>query len=440
MKKHSLPLIARGLILVGVPLISQAVLIILLLVFLTQENKIAVAEEHSKDLIIDSHSFGLNLENAVKIGLLEEHSKDEMGFREKRKSQISQLALELNHIEQELATQPDQKQNLEDLIASWHKAKPAVLFAGRGNSYEFHGDTERMFGQVLHEVYDVHERIVDLELQKSKSAPAAREKWRSLINRSLLYAVVAVTLLAVVLAIYYGITIRQPIDHLSANAVRLSKRQELLPVLAGSDEFCKLDQLFHEVDEIVGEALLQERRLIDNAADMICSIDENEKLISVNPFSEKLLGYKNEGLIGRSYLELVYPADVARAQQMSSTCRQLKTSQYYELRLKCANGLIIDTLWSSFWSKEGTLFSVVHNITERKKIETYRRDLFAMISHDLKAPLTSVAGRINIVQMSYRSTMPEPAARELDKVGRNVQSLLALIDNLLSIEKENVVS
>lgn len=65
-----------------------------------------------------------------------------------------------------------------------------------------------------------------------------------------------------------GITGR--LKRVSDNSLRLAVRQELHPVMKGSDEIAKLDQQFHEVAEALEEANQKREAIVANATDLIC--------------------------------------------------------------------------------------------------------------------------------------------------------------------------
>lgn len=77
---------------------------------------------------------------------------------------------------------------------------------------------------------------------------------------------------------------------------------------------------------------------------------------------------------------------------------------------------------------------VLRDISEMKKLENLRRDFVANVSHELKTPLTAIK--------SYTETLlhgaiddPQNNRQFLQKIEKNVQSLSALIDDILEISR-----
>jgi two-component system phosphate regulon sensor histidine kinase PhoR len=77
---------------------------------------------------------------------------------------------------------------------------------------------------------------------------------------------------------------------------------------------------------------------------------------------------------------------------------------------------------------------ILRDISEMKKLENIRREFVANVSHELKTPLTAIK--------SYTETLlhgaiddPQNNRQFLQKIEKNVQSLSALIDDILEISR-----
>ena len=67
------------------------------------------------------------------------------------------------------------------------------------------------------------------------------------------------------------------------------------------------------------EAALETNQLImDNSQDVICTIDESGRFVTMNEASEALWGYSPNELIGRRYMELVHPDDHAATEKAAA--------------------------------------------------------------------------------------------------------------------------
>ena len=77
--------------------------------------------------------------------------------------------------------------------------------------------------------------------------------------------------------------------------------------------------------------------------------------------------------------------------------------------------------------------AVFHDITEMKAIEQIRIDFVANASHELKTPLTSIKGYVETAKLDLESGRAEDALGFLSIAERNVDRLMALVNDLLDL-------
>ncbi|MBZ0188530.1 MAG: cell wall metabolism sensor histidine kinase WalK, partial [Candidatus Obscuribacterales bacterium] len=78
---------------------------------------------------------------------------------------------------------------------------------------------------------------------------------------------------------------------------------------------------------------------------------------------------------------------------------------------------------------------LVVDITERHEIEAMKRRFVAMVSHELKTPLTSVQNYLELLDKGTYGTLNEKGEKTLKKVDDNLNRLTNLIEELLDIER-----
>ena len=76
---------------------------------------------------------------------------------------------------------------------------------------------------------------------------------------------------------------------------------------------------------------------------------------------------------------------------------------------------------------------IFHDITELKKAEQIRIDFVGNASHELRTPLTSIKGYVDTLKEDVKTGQIQQAGRFLDIVSRNVDRLMDLVNDLLSI-------
>ena len=76
---------------------------------------------------------------------------------------------------------------------------------------------------------------------------------------------------------------------------------------------------------------------------------------------------------------------------------------------------------------------ILHDITEMKKAEQIRIDFVGNASHELRTPLTSIKGYMETLKEDLQTGNYDYAAKFADVISRNVDRLIDLVNDLLSI-------
>ncbi|WP_313025366.1 ATP-binding protein [Pseudomonas lopnurensis] len=93
-----------------------------------------------------------------------------------------------------------------------------------------------------------------------------------------------------------------------------------------------------------------------------------------------------------------------------------------------------DPLYTSDGQPMGAV-AVMHDITERKRIERLQREFISTVSHELRTPLTSITGALTLICSEVMGEVPTQLRELLEIARQNSQRLSALIDDLLDMDK-----
>ncbi len=242
--------------------------------------------------------------------------------------------------------------------------------------------------------------------------------------------------LGIVFSVFLTRNITDRLERVMDNTFRLTNGQALNPQLSGSDELARLDQVFHKMAYELQLSMRKERAVVQNARDFICTLDSNFKILAANPAASNLLGVSPESLLATSALDLVCQTDRRKAENYLEALKQVPAEAPEELDLETQNKSIITTLWSAHWSKEeNSIFCVVHDITERKKVENLKQEVTAMVTHDLRSPLSTLNNVLNFFELSTEESKNEKMTRYISMGRRNTERMLTLVNDLLDTEK-----
>jgi len=325
------------------------------------------------------------------------------------------------------------RQTIEEGVASLARVRKLV-----GNGYVVEGmkalTEEKM---ILQRVTNQAETLLDFEKAIEESSPKVQSEQRAKIQSALTALSIVTVLVGISLAWGFNKGILERLNVVIENSIRLAAGKPLKELVSGGDEIEQLDRSFHSMALALAEAARKERAVTENARDVICSLDRQYKFIAVNPAALLLWGFTPEELQGKRAVDLICQAD---QEAFNKTLEGFGGNQGadadIENRVVCKDGRLIDALWSMHWSQqEQSLFCVVHDISARKEAERLKQEFVAMISHDLRTPLTSVKGTLSMMAEGVYDIATDVGKRRLNTAQESIDRLINLINDLLDIEK-----
>ena len=188
------------------------------------------------------------------------------------------------------------------------------------------------------------------------------------------------------------------------------------------------------------------RRLFRLSLDLMCVAGLDGYFKKVNPAFEKVLGYDREELLAKQFIEFVHPEDREGTLKEVGSLAEGAMTIYFENRYKTRDG---DYRWLAWRSapvvESGLIYAVARDITEQKRnqalLERRTQELarsnadleqFAYVaSHDLRAPLRSIAMLSRFIEDDLGDEIPEETREHLIQLRRRTLLMKALIDDLL---------
>lgn len=251
---------------------------------------------------------------------------------------------------------------------------------------------------------------------------------------------IAALVLNVVLIAVYWINVYRKTSYrfkqLEDNIVALGSNQPLKHSLSGGDDLTSFDTVLHRVAQIQQESRLKEQAIVLNAVDVICAMDETFKFTQINPAAEWLWRFNSEELLGRNFISMVAPQQRDSVSSAFKNC--MGSDEFASLEIGVVSGLkqTVEMQWNVIWSNEmKQFFCVAHDISERKQLERLRRELVAMVSHDLRSPMTSMQVTLNILSSGALGELPSEALKRVNRLELSLTQLVELVNDFLEVEK-----
>ncbi|MBX9690521.1 MAG: cell wall metabolism sensor histidine kinase WalK [Candidatus Obscuribacterales bacterium] len=436
--KLNLTLAQKAIVLVCVPLVFEIAFVGILAQLLRQAEFERAQEAHAKDvqsqvnvilgMIIDAGA-GLVISEFAKSKRIRERYGS---TADRAKEEFANLLrLVSGHPEEEAAVAHISELNT-DIRRILKRAKQDSEDDNKLGLVRDFATLQSLMTQFSQATNEVTEKQREIARAKSRASIRARN---SIIN--FLYLGVFFNIaLAVGLALYFNRGTSSRMIILMDNTRRLAKGMQLNPQIGGNDEIAHLDKTFNEMAEALAIAARKERAIIENARDLICSLDSNLKFSAVNPAAVQVWGYTPDELIGKG-LDLLVPDDeIEKSSETFKRIRESLNSIPIESRITKKDGSEIEMLWSVQWSpQEERYFCVAHDITERKQIERMKREFVAMVSHDLRTPLTSIQGFLSLLEAGAFGDLSQSGMENLSIADSSISRLIKLINDLLDAER-----
>jgi len=191
------------------------------------------------------------------------------------------------------------------------------------------------------------------------------------------------------------------------------------------------------------------RVILDNSAAAITLIDDQERILSWNKFTEQLLGMKKKDLYLRPVKDL-YPPDEWRKIR-SEKIRKIGSKHHMETKIVDKKGNIIDIDLSINMlrdSKNEIIGSVgiMQDITEQKRVQEMlvqaklaaeeansAKSLFlANMSHEVRTPMNTIMGMIDL---TLDTELVDEQKENLVVAKEAADNLLALLNDILDLSR-----
>ena len=155
----------------------------------------------------------------------------------------------------------------------------------------------------------------------------------------------------------------------------------------------------------------------------VLATDKRGRILTANPAARALLGYGEHDQLPE--LPALFKSKEARA-VVESVLAGTDVSR--EVEIDSATFLIQARPLPS-----GGAVVVIHDLTDLRKLEIVRRDFVANVSHELKTPLTSIAGYADTLLTDTPDE--ETTQRFLETIRTNTTRMQHLVDDLLDLSR-----
>lgn len=168
--------------------------------------------------------------------------------------------------------------------------------------------------------------------------------------------------------------------------------------------------------------------LFEQAADAVLVTDAAGQFLDVNPAALAMLGYEREEFLACQLSELIGPSHAGADEDWAA----LATADAWrgELELRRADGSVVpvEAQAATVDLPDGrVVLTIMRDIAARRAVERMQQEFLALVTHELKGPLTAVKGFAQLMQRRATYT-PQGVAVILDRTEHLERLITDLLD------------
>lgn len=163
------------------------------------------------------------------------------------------------------------------------------------------------------------------------------------------------------------------------------------------------------------------------------------QFLDINNALMRATGYSQEDFVQLRYHDITPSEYRSEEQQMLSSLQQTGRYGPIEKEYICKDGSRIPVRLQGMLSRDKdnrqVIWSLIEDISERKKLDKMKNQFISTVSHELRTPLTSIKGALGLLAGGAVGELAPKAELMVKTAERNAARLVLLINDLLDMEK-----
>ncbi len=308
------------------------------------------------------------------------------------------------------------------LVQSSANSKQMLTFVKSNKFSEAQSFMQNSQGPLLQTLFNATAQLRTTEQVEVTSAAAKAQQQSNRLTWMILGLTLFSLPLSVVLALLITRSLTQPLTALlNATQAMTDGDLEVDLHVAPGDELGQLAATFNgmrlKLRSTIAKLALERQQtqaIIEASADGVMLVDVQRKILQFNPAAERLSGWTADKAIGRYCWEVLgcHGTTPEQAEEHERSCPlrlALETNSehlFSEMHVETHNG---QQRWYALSSapipmangptETPRLVVGIHDITQLKAVEQLKSDFVAMVSHELRAPLTTVTASVETLEL-----------------------------------------
>lgn len=180
--------------------------------------------------------------------------------------------------------------------------------------------------------------------------------------------------------------------------------------------------------------------IVSYSDDAIISKDLNSIVTSWNSAAERIFGYSATEMIGQSIVKLIPENRQQEEPEIISRLKQGQRVDHFETKRVTKYGKLIDVSLtiSPVMDITGRIIGVskiARDITDKKQEEQRKNDFIAIVSHELKTPLTSMRSYIQLALVKAKERADSVTVTLLTRAENQTRRMTTMIQDFLNLSR-----
>lgn len=432
----NLDLKKKGMILIGIPFAFQSIFVSLMMVWLLQSGAALEREIHFRDVTRCAAHVAMSfMEILVCL-------RNERFDRVQLEKALAELPMRVDHFITVTKNDPVAEKfatpvlnYVDSSVFEITRRLDRVIKSGGNISKPKMERFSNGMVMITADLGSVVEQMISEMEKQHRENPAKMAQLRTLQTATLAGGLLINVALAIWLATYFSKDVIRRLLVMADNSRRLALSQDLNPVLSGADEIASLDKSFHETANELIAARARETAFLDNSQNIIASFHSDGTIETINRAASVLLGKEIREIVGLKLSDFVIESEGDKIEQFFHSARSSDEPLVFESRV-LVKDKELDLSWSILWSaSENLFFAVAYDITKERNLERMKQEFVALVTHDLRTPLTTIQGMAVLLEKGAFGELPPEVSITLAQIKDESNHILELVNDLLDMSR-----
>lgn len=324
-----------------------------------------------------------------------------------------------------------------------HNTRPEIMdaYAGKVGSFVRYSHTlQTDLVYVAIPVYDPQNKL-SFVLRTSMPVSNIENSLNSLYS-SLENAGIILLIIATLIGLLISRNISSPLTEIRNAAERFSKGQfdrKIYPPRYGdlrqlADSLNSMAAQLDDKLNIISEQRNTQQAVLESMKEGVLAVDHDEKILLINKAAEDIFSIPEGKYTGKTLQEVVRISGIQKFFNKIISSGSPQESEIIIQEEQDKTLQLTGTLLYDVDNNRIGVLVVVNDISKLKYLDSLKKDLVANVSHELKTPVTTIKGFIEMLQEGdvYK---PEDISKFLEIISRNTDRLNAIIEDLLSLSR-----